>query len=320
MKIRKLLALLLSVGLVFSLVSCKTVKSSKQISVIVKATDSDFWHRVKNGVNSAATEYNVDVTFEGPENEEDYEMQNKMINRAVKNGADAIVVSAIDFEKSAKAVDVAAKSGVKIVTIDSAVNSKNVSAFIGTDNKEAGKTAAKSIENAFDKTEKIKIGIVNYSESTENGRSRETGFREYIKGLKNAEIVAVKTAKNNTENAEKMAEKLIKSNPQLNVLVGFNEWMTLGIGEAVKNLKMSKKIYTVGFDTNTVSVGMLETGEINALIVQNPFAIGYLGVMNAAKLISGEKCDSEQYTAVTAVTRKNMFDSDVQKLLFNFKE
>ena len=96
--------------------------------------------------------------------------------------------------------------------------------------------------------------------------------------------------------------------------------MTLGIGEAVKNLKMSKKIYTVGFDTNTVSVGMLETGEINALIVQNPFAIGYLGVMNAAKLISGEKCDSEQYTAVTAVTRKNMFDSDVQKLLFNFKE
>lgn len=104
------------------------------------------------------------------------------------------------------------------------------------------------------------------------------------------------------------------------MLVGFNEWMTLGIGEAVKSLADERNIYTVGFDTNTVSVGMLETGEIDALIVQNPFAIGYLGVKSASALISGEGCDIEHYTAVTAVTRKNMFDSDIQKLLFNFTE
>ena len=44
-------------------------------------------------------EYNVDVTFDGPENEEDYANQNKLIMSAVQNGADAIVLSAIDFEK-----------------------------------------------------------------------------------------------------------------------------------------------------------------------------------------------------------------------------
>ena len=320
MKHYKITALILSVLICLTMCSCSEKSEKKEIAVIVKATDSDFWHRVKGGVMAAATEYNVDVTFEGPENEEDSDAQISLINRAVKNGVGAVVLSAIDFEKSAEAVNAAARAGVKIVAIDSAVNSKNVSAFIGTDNKEAGKAAAKAAIDGSGLHDNIKIGIVNYYESTENGRSRYEGFKEYIEGVPNAEIAAEITADSNTESACKAAQDLLKAYPDVNVLVGFNEWMTLGIGEAVKSLADERNIYTVGFDTNTVSVGMLETGEMDTLIVQNPFAIGYLGVKSASALISGEGCDSEHYTAVTAVTRKNMFDSDIQKLLFNFTE
>ena len=320
MKLCKFSALVLSFLLALTLCACSGTNEKKQIAVIVKGTESDFWHRVKSGVDAAATEYNVDVTFDGPENEEDSDAQISLINRAIKNGAGAIVLSAIDFEKSSEAVNAAARAGIKIVTIDSAVNSKNVSAFIGTDNKEAGKAAAKAVTEGLAQSDKIKIGIVNYYESTENGRSRYEGFKEYIKNMPNAEIAAEISADSNTESAEKAAEDLMKNHREINVLVGFNEWMTLGIGEAVRALDKSKEIYTVGFDTNTVSVGMLETGEIDALIVQNPFAIGYLGIKSASALISGEGCDSEQYTAVTAVTKKNMFDNDIQKLLFKRDE
>lgn len=59
---------------------------------------------MKNGALSAATEYNVKVTFEGPENEEDYNAQNKMIENAVSNNVGVIILSAIDFEKNADAV------------------------------------------------------------------------------------------------------------------------------------------------------------------------------------------------------------------------
>lgn len=55
--------------------------------------------RYENGALSAATEYNVKVTFEGPENEEDYNAQNKMIENAVSNNVGVIILSAIDFEK-----------------------------------------------------------------------------------------------------------------------------------------------------------------------------------------------------------------------------
>lgn len=320
MRKNNILLLLLCMLLTAALCSCAGGENNKkEIAVIVKAVDSDFWHTVKSGVESAATEYNVSVSFEGPENEEDYVVQNELIAKAVQNGADAIVLSAIDFEKSAETVDEAVRSGVKVVTIDSDVDSKQVSMFIGTDNFTAGRVAGEAAVKGFAPESNIRIGLLNYYESTDNGRQREEGFREYIKGIPNAEIAAAVNVSSNTESATAGAVSLLKNNPEINVLVGFNEWMTLGIGNAIKQLSLADKVQGVGFDTNIASIEMLETGEMDTLIVQNPFAIGYLGVEKAAELVSSEGDGEKQiYTAVTKVTRENLFDPGIQKLIFRF--
>ena len=322
MRYKVFLSLLLCFALTVGLFGCGADKRGDKvrIAVIVKSVDSDFWHAVKNGVDTAATEYNVEVTFEGPENEEDYITQNEMIARAAKSGADAIVLSAINYYQSAESVNQAARLGSKIVTIDSNVNSTNVSIFIGTDNIEAGKAAGKAATDGFYTNSEIHIGLVNYYESTDNGMQREQGFRAYIENIPNARIVASVNVDSNTQSAEEAAVSLLREYPQINVLVGFNEYMTLGVGNAIKKLSLSEQVRGVGFDSNTVSVGMIETGEMDALIVQNPFAIGYLGVMNAAKLVAGEAVSgSAQYTEVTTVTRENLFDEDIQKILLRFE-
>lgn len=320
MSFKKIISLILAFSMAVCLCACTKTDSKKYIAVITKAVNSDFWHNVNNGVLSAATEYNVTVTFEGPENEEDYNAQNALIEAAVKNGADAIVLSAIDYNNSVDTVNAAVREGVKVVTIDSDVNSDAVSLFIGTDNIAAGKEAGKAAVDGFSADSEIIIGLVNYNANTDNGNQREKGFREYIGTVSNARIAASVTAESNEESATAAAERLLRQNPRINVIVGFNEWMTLGVGNAVKNLGLSKKVRSVGFDSNLISVGMLETGEMDALIVQNPFAIGYLGVEKAAALISGESLPSgEIYTDVTRVTKENIFDNDIQKILFRFK-
>lgn len=320
MSFKKIISLILAFSMAVCLCACTKTDSKKYIAVITKAVNSDFWHNVNNGVLSAATEYNVTVTFEGPENEEDYNAQNALIEAAVKNGADAIVLSAIDYNNSVDTVNAAVREGVKVVTIDSDVNSDAVSLFIGTDNIAAGKEAGKAAVDGFSADSEIIIGLVNYNANTDNGNQREKGFREYIGTVSNARIAASVTAESNEKSATAAAERLLRQNPRINVIVGFNEWMTLGVGNAVKNLGLSKKVRSVGFDSNLISVGMLETGEMDALIVQNPFAIGYLGVEKAAALISGESLPSgEIYTDVTRVTKENIFDNDIQKILFRFK-
>ena len=317
---KKIVSLVLAFSMTVCLCACSKTDSKEYIAVIAKAVNSDFWHNVNNGVLSAATEYNVTVTFEGPENEENYYAQNSLIENAVKNGADAIVLSAIDYNNSVATVNAAVREGVKVIAIDSDVNSDAVSLFIGTDNIAAGKEAGKAAVDGFSADSEIIIGLVNYNANTDNGNQREKGFREYIGTVSNARIAASVTAESNEKSATAAAEKLLKQNPRINVIVGFNEWMTLGVGNAVKNLGLSKKVRSVGFDSNLISVGMLETGEMDALIVQNPFAIGYLGVQKAAALISGESLPSREiYTDVTTVTKENIFDNDIQKILFRFQ-
>ena len=319
MRFKRLAAGLLGVCVALSMGGCGTATEQRTVAVIAKSVTSDFFHNMRNGVYAAATEYNVTVTFDGPENEEDYATQNRMIEQAVEDGVDAIVLSAIDYTRSDAVVEEAVRRGVKVLTVDSNIGSSAVSLFIGTDNRDAGRAAALAALDDSSTERLVNIGLVNYTAETDNGRQRVEGFREYIDDIPNARVVAEITAESNTISATQAALSLLQEYPQINVLVGFNEWMTLGVGNAIRQAGVADRVRGVGFDSNVLSVSMLETGEMDALIVQNPFAIGYLSIQNAEALLSGRTVDTpELYTAVTTVNRENLFDENVQKILFRF--
>lgn len=319
MRFKRLAAGLLGVCVALSMGGCGTATEQRTVAVIAKSVTSDFFHNMRNGVYAAATEYNVTVTFDGPENEEDYATQNRMIEQAVEDGVDAIVLSAIDYTRSDAVVEEAVRRGVKVLTVDSNIGSSAVSLFIGTDNRDAGRAAALAALDDSSTERLVNIGLVNYTAETDNGRQRVEGFREYIDDIPNARVVAEITAESNTVSATQAALSLLQEYPQINVLVGFNEWMTLGVGNAIRQAGVADRVRGVGFDSNVLSVSMLETGEMDALIVQNPFAIGYLSIQNAEALLSGRTVDTpELYTAVTTVNRENLFDENVQKILFRF--
>ncbi len=323
MNIKKtLVAFAVVLSLVFCFAGCtggNLSSKSKTVAVITKGSDSDFWNDVKNGAFSAATEYNIDITFEGPDSEEDYESQNKMIENAVSKNVGAIVLSAIDYEKNAPAVQKAIDKGIKVITVDSDVDANGKELFIGTDNVSAGKKAAEQAIELCKNKKSVNIGIVNYGENTENGKQRLKGFTDYIDKVKNAKVVASVNVESNAESATLGAKQLIEENKGINVLIGFNEWSTLGVGCAIKELNLKDEVFGIGFDSNVNCVGMLETGEIDTLIVQNPFSMGYLSVSKAAELLLGNvQTDGVIETDTYVVNRKNMFSPDVQKILFSF--
>ncbi len=326
MNIKKITVLLtLALLLIACLFGCtkasKISAKSKDVAIITKGSDSDFWSDMKSGALSAANEFNIRVTVEGPDNEEDYSTQNEMIENAVSRKAGVIILSAIDYEKNAPAVQKAIDSGIKIITVDSDVNVKGKELFIGTDNQAAGEKAAKQVVALCKGEKSINIGIVNYGENTENGKGRLQGFTDYIDKIENAKIVDTVHIASNAQSATAGAKKLLEKNKDINVLIGFNEWSTLGAGYAIKALGLKDKVYCVGFDSNVNCVNMLENGEIDALIVQNPFSMGYLSVSKASEILSGQKqSDKTIETDTYVVTRENMFSPDIQKILFSFSE
>lgn len=290
------------------------------VALVAKSTETEFWLSVFAGAEAAATEYNIRLGITGPETEEDYEAQNRMIAEAVSAGADALVFSAIDYENNASAIDAAAEAGVKVVAIDSSVASGMVSTYIGTDNHAAGRMAAQA---ALDGVEgQLTVGLVNYDISSANGQERELGARELLGESGRAEVVAVINTLAEAGQAQKDAEAMLREHPEINVLIAFNEPTSVGAAYAVDSLDLSESVFLVGFDSNVATVDGLQDGCVDALIVQNPYAMGYLGVESAYKLLSdgGEELETVVDTSTQIVDRENMFTMDSQKALFAFEQ
>lgn len=295
-----------------------SLPARRSVALIAKSTDSEFFLSVFAGARAAATEYNLDLTIAGPGTEEDYETQNRMIGEAVEAGADAIVFSAIDYEKNAAAIDAAAEEGVHIVSIDSGVGSDHVSAYIGTDNYAAGRMAAQA---ALERVEgALYVGIVNYNEGTANGQERVRGAADALAESGRARIAAVATTLVDVPRAQTDTVALLLAHPEINVLMAFNEPTSVGAAQAVRTLDRSDDIFFTGFDSNVVTIDGLQEGWVDALIVQNPYAMGYLGVEGAYKLLSGQGGGPEPVTDTSTqiVDRKNLFTIDGQKALFAF--
>ena len=302
------------------LCGCGTDAASSQrrsVALIVKSTDSEFFLSVFAGARAAAVEYNLELAISGPETEEDYEAQNRMIAQAVEAGAEAIVFSAIDYEKNAAAIDAAAQKGVRIVSIDSGVDSPHVSAYIGTDNYAAGRMAAQA---ALERMEGgLHVGIVTYNEGTANGQERVQGAVDALEESGRAQITAVLSTLVDAGRAQEDTERLLRDHPEINVLLALNEPTSVGAARAVHGLGRRDELCFVGFDSNVVTVDGLQDGCVDALIVQNPYAMGYLGVQSAYRLLTQQGgLEAVVDTSTQIIDRENFFTMDGQKALFAF--
>ena len=224
-----------------------------RVTVVAKSRESEFWKAVLSGAEAAATEYNMQLTVL----------------------AQAIVFSAIDYEANAEAIDAAAAAGVTIVGIDSAVHSDQVAAYIGSDNYGAGQLAARS---ALEGTEgKLCVGLINYEVNGANGRDREQGARDTFADSGRAEVVTSMQTHPNAASAHSDALRMLQQHPEINVLVAFNEATAVGAVQAVQEMERVDDLWLVAFDSNVQTIDALQSGAVDALIVQNLQAAGRAG-------------------------------------------
>ena len=323
MRRNRLLALALGLVLALTCLSaCGTEQEAGQrhrVALVAKSTQTEFWLSVFAGAQAAAAEYNMELTTMGPETEEDYETQNRMIAEVVESGAEALVFSAIDFTRNAAAVDAAGQAGVKVVSIDSGVDSDQVGTYIGTDNYAAGRMAAQAALEGVEG--ELVVGMVNYDESTANGQERERGVRDALAESGRARVAASVTTLVEAERARADTADLLRNNPEINVVIAFNEPTSVGAAQAVAGLRLADEVFLVGFDSNVATIDGLQEGYVDALIVQNPYAMGYLGVESAYRLLSGQggTLETTVDTSTQIVNRSNLFSLDSQKALFAFE-
>ena len=218
------------------------------VAIVAKSTSTEFWAAVFAGAEAAGAEYNLDLSITGPETEEDYETQNAMIAQAVEDGAEALVFSAIDFEANAAAINEAARRGVRIVVIDSDVDSDAVETYIGTDNLAAGRMAAQAALDGM--PGRLTVGFVNYDVNSANGQLREQGAREALADSGRAQVAACINTVSEAGAAMQDTLAMLNAHPEINVLIAFNEPTSVGAARALDAAGRAESVALVGFDSN----------------------------------------------------------------------
>jgi ribose transport system substrate-binding protein len=294
--------------------SCSTQKSDKlQILVSPKGLTQNFWLKVKAGAEAAGKDLDVQVIWKGPQSELDIAGQIGMVEDYINKKVDGIVLAACDTRGLIPTIQKALTAGIPLVTIDSGVDSDLPASFIATDNILGASMAADKLAELL--KEQGEVGCIPIVPGAATSIMREQGFKERLPKYPGVKLVAVQYSQSEVATAMSVTENILTANPNLAGLFAASEAGTIGCAQALISRNVTGKVKLVGFDASPDQIKLLRKGVVQALIVQNPYQMGYQGVKSAVTLIKGGKVEKRIDTGVTVVTMENVDTPQIQKLL-----
>jgi ribose transport system substrate-binding protein len=286
-----------------------------QIAVIPKGTTHSFWKTIHAGAQEAADELGVEIIWQGPQKEDDREMQIQVVQNFISRGVDAIVLAPLDDRALVKPVEAAVRRGITVIIIDSSLQSDVYSSFVATDNYEGGRQCAKRLAEVMGNTGTALM--LRYMEGSASTNKRENGFLEGMAEFgSDIELVSTNQYAGATMNeAFESAQNLLNRYSVVDGVFCPNESSTQGMLRALQTAGRAGEVKFVGFDNNDTLIAALEAGDINGLALQNPFKMGYEGVKAAVAAVNGEDVVRRIDTGVVMVTPENLQDVEIQELL-----
>lgn len=285
------------------------------IAVIAKGFQHQFWQSVKQGAEQAAKDYNVTITFEGPETEAQVDKQVDMVNNALSKNPEALCIAALDSRALANSLQKAKSSNIPVVGFDSGVESDTVVATAATDNIAAAAAAADKMAEAIGGSGKI--GIIVHDQTSTTGQERRDGFVNRIKSeYPNITIVDIQYGEGDHLKSAEAAKSIINANPDLVGFYGANEGSAIGVVMAVEELNKVGKIKVVGFDSGKKQMDAIKSGTEEGAITQNPVQIGYKAVEAAAKAAKGESVEKQIDTGYEWYDKTNIDSAEIAPLLY----
>ena len=281
----------------------------------VEDSTNDFWKALILGTKMAAKEYNADIEIKAPTEENDIERQNELLKEAISEEPDAILFSPSSFTESNDLLKEAKEKGIRISFIDSYTEEKVQNLTVATDNLEAGEKLGKFAATLLDPDDQI--AIVAHVKGVSTAVEREEGFRKGLGDLaKN--IVEVVYCDSQYEKSRKLTQELMEKYPNLKMIAGMNEYSSVGAARAVKAAGAKDRIQVVGVDSSQEAVQLMENGVFKGLVVQKAFKMVYIGVKETILMLRGKSYEKDVNSGCELVTPDNMYDSEIEKLLFPF--
>jgi ribose transport system substrate-binding protein len=288
------------------------------IAVIPKGTMHVFWKSVHAGARKAEQDLEgVRVIWQGPIVEDERVAQINLVETFIQKRVDGIVLAPLDSKALVAPVRAAGEAGIPVVIIDSDLaDPEAYVSFVATDNYKGGVLGAKRLAEVLG--DRGKVILLRYQVGSASTENREKGFLDEMARHPNIAVVSSdQHAGATVETAMTAGQALLTKygEDQVDGIFCPNESSAYGMLRALVTSGRAGKVKYVGFDASERLLEAMAKGEIQGLVVQNPFKMGEEGVRTIVRHIRGQEAPKRVDTGVVLVTPKNFSDPEIDLLV-----
>jgi ribose transport system substrate-binding protein len=329
----------LAVAACLSLTGCgPRIKYKYKIAVIPKGLTHEFWQSIRRGAERAAADLMaqgiaVQVLWDGPAKEDESQPQIDIVNQFIARKVNGIVLAPQHSDNMIDVVRKATEDDIPVVIIDSGLNAPGLYVkYVATDNYRGGQMAAERLLKVLreeDKNEAPRLVMFRYAPNSESTEQREKGFMDHVEKViaeqKKAGKPTITWVSTNQhlgatqDEAQKNARPLLSSKiAKIDGIFAPNESTTIGVVQVLRGIKPENKVRLVGFDSSEPLLQALRNREVDGLVVQDPYRMGYLGLWTLVRHLEGENVapDGKKYrsTGEVLITRETVEQEKTREL------
>lgn len=284
------------------------------VPLVSKGFQHQFWQAVKSGAEQAGKDYNVRITFEGPETEAMVDKQIDMLASALAKHPAAIGFAALDSKAAIPLLKKAQAQKIPVIAFDSGVDSDIPVTTATTDNKAAAGMAADKMAQLIGNTGEV--GLVVHDQTSRTGIDRRDGFVNRMKSAHpNVKIVSVQYGGGDHLKSTEVAKAMLQAYPNLKGIFGSNEGSAAGVVNAIR--ETHRKVIVIGYDSGKQQKDAIRDGIEAGAITQNPVGIGYKTVEAAVKALKGETLPKVIDTGFYWYDKTNIDDPKIAAVLYD---
>lgn len=270
-----------------------------KIALVAKSLGNGFFEAANVGAQEAAKELgDVKVIYTGPTTTT-AEAQIEVLNGLIAQGVDAIAISANDPDAVVPVLKKAMQRGIKVVSWDSGVapagrqihlNPSN-NALIGETNVKLAADALKALKAL--NVEKGDVAILSATPTSTNQNIWIEEMKKVLPQYPSVNLVTVAYGDDLSDKSYREAVGLLKSYPDLKVIVSPSSVGIVAAAQAVKDQGKIGKVYVTGLGLPSEMAGAIKSGASKSFAIWNPIDLGYAATYLADDLVKGTATKTE---------------------------
>lgn len=314
-RLRKFALCAAALGLATALAACSSSIPSgatgnstepvKSVALVGGVKDSPFYAAIDCGAKTEAKRLGVSYSYAAPATF-DPAAQQPILNSVVAQGPQAILIAPTDKTAMFQPMHQAKAAGMNLITVDTRLDDPaDLSSQISSDNVAGGALGADTMAQMIGGSGKVVA--ISEPPGTSTDDQRVQGFEQQMKAkYPNITVLTTQYADHSAQTAATAVASVLSANPDLKGVFAVDNFTGDGAPIGVRNSNARSTTKIVAFDAQPSQVQALKAGDIDAIVSQDPYDMGVLGVQYAVDLGQSKAVEKDKITGLVAITKDNV--------------